>query len=172
MSDLILTDADLFAPSNRYVAHGVNIVGSLSMSVARTFAEHFAGYEADYIAHSRLWTALGRPLGGTAHRFEAGSQTVFSLYVQGLPGPHTRLDWLNTALHLAGERIARGSTLHVPWIGTGTGGLTRSAVAAAFRSAAYDTGQAIVVHELPSELTDKPEILDLFDEVRRTHLEH
>jgi O-acetyl-ADP-ribose deacetylase (regulator of RNase III) len=109
-------------------------------------------WPAMYLAYRQECLA-GRFKPGGVFVWEAADKTIFNLATQSRPGPHARLDFIETSLTKA-VRIAEELAVHLiamPRIGAGYGGLDWSQVRKRLEKVAASTEVVLAVYELTAD---------------------
>lgn len=140
MGFLTLRQGDLFFSGALAVGHGVNIRGFMGAGIAKEFRVRYPSMYEEYRAlclngdlHAGEMFAWQNPKNG---------HWVYNLASQDEPGPYARLEWLGSSVramveHASGHKI---STVALPRIGCGIGGLEWVEVERTLSDIARDSG--------------------------------
>lgn len=113
---------DLFAPQNTTIGHGVNTFGVMGAGIAKRFKEL---YPDNFLLYTEL-CKNGTLKPGMVLVTEEKGRIIVNLASQDYPGPCARLEWIKQGLD---KFLELGYTsLALPWIGCGIGGLNRDDV--------------------------------------------
>lgn len=120
---MIEMTGDLFDTEAPMIGHGVNVKGLMGAGIAKEFARRFPEMKENY----RRRCEQGILLPGKVYFYkdpETGI-VVANMASQDLPGPHARIEWLeSTARGALALADSRGFTkVALPRIGCGIGGL-------------------------------------------------
>lgn len=129
------------------IAHGCNTVGAMGAGIATEFRRR---WPAMYDAY-RAECTQGRFTLGMFFAWETQGLTIYNLATQPRPGPSANLDAIAAAttamVNDAGDHGI--STIAMPRIGAGLGGLDWADVAATLDAVAAATTVELIVVELP-----------------------
>lgn len=123
MGFLSIHSGDLFFSSTPAVAHGVNIRGFMNAGVAKEFRVRFPDMYQEY---RKLCRRKGLVAGGFhVWKDPSSGRWVYNLASQDEPGPHARLEWLDSSVRaMVGHASRHGvAKIALPKIGCGIGGL-------------------------------------------------
>lgn len=126
-SMLIDIHGDLFKTGAPVIAHGVNTSGAMAGGVAAIIAKLYPDVETEYgeaCRESDLKPGQMLPTWGTNPHTDK-PVWILNLASQDLPGPHARLEWLESSLRdaLAFCHESGFCRMAAPRIGAGIGGL-------------------------------------------------
>lgn len=119
---LEIKKGNLFATENTIIGHGVNIVGVMGAGIAKTFKDL---YPDNFLLYKDLCKSNALKPGMVLVTEEKG-KTIVNIASQDYPGPCARLEWIKQGLE---KFYQLGYTsLTLPWIGCGIGGLNKKDV--------------------------------------------
>jgi O-acetyl-ADP-ribose deacetylase (regulator of RNase III) len=135
------------------LAHGCNCAGSMGRGIAVEFRRR---WPAMYDAY-RIECKEGRFQPGEVFVWNAADKTIFNLATQPVARPSARLEYIETALKKAvGVSVSRGiTTIGMPRIGAGYGGLDWGEVRQVLEAIAGKTAVTLAVFERPVSGTDR-----------------
>lgn len=113
---------DMFATTAGALGHGVNVDGAMGAGIALTFRRKFPGLYLDY----RQACRDGSLHPGGLFPFLAGDgRWIYNMASQDRPGPHARIEWIESAARLALNHAAQHGlpVIAIPQIGSRIGGL-------------------------------------------------
>lgn len=123
MGFLSIRSGDLFFSSAPAFGHGVNARGFMNAGIAKEFRLRFPAMCEEYQTLCRA----GGLVAGTTHawRDPESGRWVYNLASQDEPGPHARLEWLDSSARaMVGHAVRHGvPKIALPRIGCGIGGL-------------------------------------------------
>lgn len=143
---IIEKTGDLFDGDEEAIAHGCNCVGMMGAGIAAEFRRRWPDM---YDHYSRLCAAeLFQPGGVLA--WPTDEVVIYNLATQALPGPDATLDAIATSVaQMCFDAQEAGiSTIGIPRIGAGIGGLIWDDVLSTITSVCPDD-VTIVVYTLP-----------------------
>jgi len=122
MAKVETVNQDLFDISNPIIGHGVNVKGVMGAGIARIFRKL---YKDNYIAYLEICNAKNfKP--GDILIVNDGGRKIINIASQDNPGPCAKLEWIKSGLD---KCFSAGiTTIALPWIGCGIGGLKREDV--------------------------------------------
>jgi O-acetyl-ADP-ribose deacetylase (regulator of RNase III) len=131
MTKLIHKTGDLFTTEADAIGHGVNVKGAMAAGIAAQFAKRYPEMKSVYVA--RCHRSLLHP--GDVFSWYEWDRVIFNIASQENPGRDARLLWLIAGISAAlieceGQGV---STLALPQIGCGIGGLEWDEVKAALK---------------------------------------
>ena len=128
MTRLVHKEGNIFDTTARAIGHGVNTRGAMGAGIAVEFRKRFPNMYEMY----REWCVVDAlEPGDTMVWYEASSDLfVCNIASQDSPGPFARLEWLEDGVKIALEHLESVgvTTLALPRIGSGIGGLDQAAV--------------------------------------------
>lgn len=139
---------DLFTTTRPAIGHGVNLKGVMGKGVAAQFKQRYPAMFTEY----RAACTTGWLHGGEALLWEApDGLIVVNLATQPVPGPTARVQWIEDALCDAFCQLHdRGiSSLALPLIGCGLGGLRPHHVLPVLKARADEYDFDIDLHIVP-----------------------
>lgn len=160
---------DLFnQPDVEAIAHGVNCMGNMSGGIAVLFSRKYPDMYREYVQQCEDSTLSP----GEAFLWENSSDSqpryVFNLASQYLPGADARIEWLRASLESMVKQAEDSgiSTIALPMIGAGIGGLQEEDVLKEFFTAdqVSDNVTLIVVKLPPQSDAQKSKTVDSTDE--------
>lgn len=138
MSELIERTGDIFTTDADCIGHGVNTRGVMGAGIARAFRSKFPVMYETYRAACLAGQLL--PGGVLPWTDAASGLMVFNIASQQVPGADARLPWLASAVAASLHMVAESgrTTLALPQIGCGIGGLAWGEVKPVLRRLAED----------------------------------
>lgn len=118
----------MFDSTAQAFAHGVNTQGVMGAGVARQIRERYPTVYSAYREHCEGGYLMPGYTLAVAVTFR--NHMIYNLATQDLPGPHARLEWVESALtQMVDKALDYGDLLvAMPKIGCGIGGLNWSDV--------------------------------------------
>lgn len=131
MATLIHKTGDLFTTEAQAIGHGVNTVGVMGHGIA----VHFRNMYPDMYSSYRTLCREGNLRPGETMAWSEGDKVIYNIASQDLPGPNAKLYWLIDGVWAALNHAADHgiSTLALPRIGSGIGGLDQNDVESALK---------------------------------------
>lgn len=122
MAKVEIVKQDLFDASNPVIGHGANTKGVMGAGIARVFRKL---YKDNYIAYLEACNAQSfKP--GNVLVVKDGDRLIVNIASQEFPGACAKLELIETGLKKCFE--AGITSIALPWIGCGIGGLQREDV--------------------------------------------
>lgn len=145
---------DLFSDDSLpSLAHGCNCAGSMGRGIAVEFRRRWPDMYDAY----RIECREGRFQPGEVFVWNTANKTIFNLATQPVPRPSARLEYIEASLKKAvGFSESRGiTTIGMPRIGAGYGGLDWGEVRQIVEAIAGKTTVTLAVFERPPSRTDR-----------------
>lgn len=139
MTTLIHKTGNIFDTTADAIGHGVNTHGFMGAGIAVQFRDRFPMMFLYY----RQWCLEGKiEPGSTMIWFdEPSNQFICNIASQDSPGPFAQIDWLTSGVELSLDHLESvgASTLALPRIGSGIGGLDEAEVESVLKTLAANS---------------------------------
>lgn len=131
--NVIERTGDIFSTTMPAIGHGVNVRGAMGAGIAVLFRNRFSEMYEAY----RNACATGALQPGYFFPFEENGTWIMNLASQDNPGPHARLEWVESSLAFTLDFMNEYEItgLALPRIGAGIGGLN------------WDEVKTVMIHE-------------------------
>lgn len=144
-------EGDLFSVTQGAIGHGVNCRGVMGAGIAKPIKNKYPEMYAEYRELCR--TGKLKPGGFFPWFDEESGLWVYNLASQDKPGADARLEWLSEAAGAALDHAASQgfSTVNIPRIGCGIGGLEWEDVACSLTQLERNRNGYFTVYVPPQE---------------------
>lgn len=114
-------NGNLFDSTAPVLGHGVNVYGKMGAGIAKAFSSQWPDMYLEY----RDFCFRGDLLPGDGYLYFAEDRIIANIASQDYPGPHAKLEWLESGLANVCEYLQdmNINTIAIPQIGCGIGGL-------------------------------------------------